>query len=73
MGAADAAAREGAYARIGEIVSETVVQRIAQPCDDLISILATTDFDGRRLTPEELVNYATVLFIGGLDTVVNAT
>jgi cytochrome P450 len=73
MGAADASARTDAYVQIGEIVSATVVQRIAEPRDDLISVLATTDFGGRRLTPEELVNYATVLFIGGLDTVVNAT
>jgi cytochrome P450 len=72
MCATDAGARSRAYAEIGEIVSVTVAERMAVPRDDLISILAASDFDGRKLSREELVNYAIVLFIGGLDTVVNA-
>jgi cytochrome P450 len=71
MSSAEAGARENAYARIGEIVGETVRQRMAEPQDDLISVLATLDFGGRKLAMAEIVNYAVLLFLGGLDTVVN--
>lgn len=72
MGSNNAAARDGALASIADIVRPTVASRMQTPQDDLISVLATTDFDGRKLSMEELINYAVILFIGGLDTVVNA-
>lgn len=71
MSSSDAAERIAAYTSIGEIVGETVAQRMQNPQDDIISALVTLDFGGRKLAMAEIVNYAVLLFIGGLDTVVN--
>ena len=71
MGASAAAYRAAADARISEIVGETVTERMAEPRKDLISALAGLDFGGRKLSRAELVDYAAILFVGGLDTVVN--
>ena len=46
-----------------------VRKRVAQPGDDLISIVVTMDADGRPLTHDEQVGYITQLMFGGLDTV----
>jgi cytochrome P450 len=70
--APDAKARQAAVARIAEILAETVKARIAEPRDDIISHLVTADFGGRRLRMDEVLNYSVLLFLGGLETVVNA-
>jgi cytochrome P450 len=72
MGGTTATDRDHALAEISAIVRPIVLERMAMPEADLISILATMNFEGRKLSLEELVNYAVILFIGGLDTVVNA-
>jgi cytochrome P450 len=64
--------RQAAIARIGQILAETVKARIAEPLDDIISHLVTADFGGRKLRMEEILNYSVLLFLGGLETVVNA-
>jgi cytochrome P450 len=64
--------RQTAVARIGEILAEAVDARIAEPRDDIISHLVTADFGGRRLSVKEILNYSVLLFLGGLETVVNA-
>lgn len=59
----------------GEIVGvivELVSQRRAEPRDDLISTLVEIDFEGRKLTQEELTSIGFLMFLAGLDTVVNA-
>lgn len=71
MTSPDAAVRESAYRRIGAILTPTVEARMQEPVDDLLSLLATGDFGGRRLAMTEILNYAVLLFLGGLDTVVN--
>jgi len=70
--APDGKSRQLAVARITEILAETVKARIAEPHQDLISHLITADFGGRKLTLEEILNYSVLLFLGGLETVVNA-
>ena len=72
MSSPSAEERVGAYRRIGEILTPVVKARMAEPRDDLLSVLARADFGGRQLTMEQILNYAVLLFIGGLDTVVNA-
>ena len=72
MSSSSAEERSGAYNAIGDILTPVVNARMAEPQDDLLSVLARADFGGRRLTMEEILNYAVLLFIGGLDTVVNA-
>jgi len=52
-----------------EYTGRHVVRRAANPGDDLISKIATAEIDGRPITTQEAVGVATLLLIGGLDTV----
>jgi cytochrome P450 len=70
--APDPAIRQSAFGRIAEILSEVITARMAEPRDDLISHLIAADLDGRKPSFEELRSYAVILFLGGLETVVNA-
>ncbi len=56
---------------LGSII-QLIETRRAEPQDDLISTLLQTDFEGRKLTQEELISIAFLMFLAGLDTVVNA-
>ncbi len=47
-------------------------ERRAEPRQDLMSELVSVDFEGRKLTDEELVSIGFLMFFAGLDTVVNA-
>jgi cytochrome P450 len=69
--APEAHARQAAIGRITEILAETVRDRMAEPRDDLVSDLVTKEFGGRKLRLDEILNYAVLLFLGGLETVVN--
>lgn len=52
---------------------ETVLRaRMDEPRDDLFSRLVADEVDGRKLTMEELLSIAFLLFVAGLDTVANA-
>ena len=52
---------------------ETVLRaRTEEPRDDLFSRLAQEEVDGRKLTMDELLSIAFLLFVAGLDTVANA-
>lgn len=57
--------------RIAAIMHDTLVDRQTNPQNDIISLLWATEIDGATLTMEEMENYCVVLFIAGLDTVVN--
>ncbi|WP_284259269.1 cytochrome P450 [Acidocella aquatica] len=70
--APDPCVRMTSIKKIAAILKETVDARMAEPRDDLISEMVTKDFGGQRLTPDEILNYAVLLFLGGLETVVNA-
>ena len=56
---------------IVDVMQDTLVDRMAHPRDDVISLLAQAQVDGRPLTMHDLQNYCVLLFIAGLDTVVN--
>lgn len=51
---------------------ETILERRDDPRDDLISRLWATEIDGETPTIEVMEDYAVLLFIAGLDTVMNA-
>lgn len=52
---------------------ETVLRaRMEEPRDDLFSRLVAEEVDGRKLTMDELLSIAFLLFVAGLDTVANA-
>jgi cytochrome P450 len=57
--------------RITAIMRDTVISRRDNPQDDIISLLWKTEFDGQPITMDDMENYCVVLFIAGLDTVMN--
>ncbi|MFC9686101.1 cytochrome P450 [Streptomyces sp. NPDC056948] len=64
--AADAEARGGAYAALLQYLNELVLAKRAEPTDDLLSDLTTSD-----LTDEELAGIGGLLLAAGLDTTAN--
>lgn len=58
--------------KIIAILAEFVKARQADPKDDMMSHIIQSDIDGRALSFEELLSIAHLLFLAGLDTVVNA-
>lgn len=66
--AADAP-KEEKLALLFEYAGKHVAERAANPGDDLISKIATSEVDGRPITLHEAVGVTTLLLIGGLDTV----
>lgn len=57
--------------KITAIMRDTLVERKANPKDDIISMLWQTEIDGKPMSMDEMENYCVVLFAAGLDTVVN--
>lgn len=57
--------------RITASMRGTLIERRENPRDDIISMLWSVDIDGRPPTMEDMDNYCVLLFIAGLDTVVN--
>ena len=63
--------QEFAMKIMGEL-QELISARMAAPKDDILSKLIAADFKGRKLTFEELMSIAFLMFLAGLDTVTNA-
>jgi len=63
--------RRASFLRISAYLSDVIEQRRRNPGDDLISRIATHKFDAGTLSHEQALGMMLVLFIGGLDTVVN--
>jgi cytochrome P450 len=57
--------------KVAEIMHDTIMARRDDPRDDLISLLWKTEFYGKPATLNDLENYCVMLFLAGLDTVVN--
>jgi cytochrome P450 len=57
--------------RMAEIMADTLLDRRDNPREDLISLLWQSSVDGQPLTLEDMQNYCVLLFIAGLDTVMN--
>lgn len=53
-------------------ITQLIEARAAEPRDDLVSTLIASDFEGRKLAPDELISIGFLMFLAGLDTVVNA-
>ncbi|MEV5598526.1 cytochrome P450 [Streptomyces sp. NPDC052496] len=62
----DAEARGAAFAAVGQFIGELVAAKRAEPTDDLLSDLTSSD-----LTEEELIGVGGVLLAAGLDTTAN--
>ncbi len=57
--------------KLTAIMKDTILDRKANPKDDLISMLWQTRIGDRETTINDMENYCVVLFTAGLDTVVN--
>jgi cytochrome P450 len=57
--------------KIVDIMHETLLERRYNPRDDIISLLWAAEVGGKPTTLDDLENYCVVLFIAGLDTVMN--
>jgi len=57
---------------ISSTMRSTLLDRRDNPQDDLISMLWAAEIDGKPMTLDVMENYAVLLFIAGLDTVVNS-
>ncbi|WP_022673827.1 cytochrome P450 [Novosphingopyxis baekryungensis] len=57
--------------KVADVMRETILDRQREPKDDVLSLLWQSDFDGRPATLHDIENYAVMLFVAGLDTVMN--
>jgi cytochrome P450 len=57
--------------KVTAIMRDTILERRDHPRDDMLSMLWKSEIDGRPTTLEDMENYAVLLFIAGLDTVMN--
>ena len=57
--------------RLLDVMRETLIERRDSPRDDIISLLWKAGVDGRPTTMDDMEDYAVLLFLAGLDTVVN--
>ena len=55
-----------------DYIDAEIDRAIEQPGDDLYSLLLASDFQGRKLTKEEVKGVMILTFAGGRDTVINA-
>ncbi len=56
---------------VAEAMRPEFEARRAEPRDDLISLLWSTEIDGQPMTYETMEDFGVLLFIAGLDTVIN--
>ncbi len=61
----------GRMIRVAAAMRETLLARRDNLQDDIISLLWKSTIDGRPITIEDMENYGVLLFIAGLDTVMN--
>ena len=57
--------------KITEAMRDIALARRDDPQDDILSLLWQIEIDGQPTTIEDIENYAVLLFIAGLDTVMN--
>lgn len=57
---------------IASVMRETIVARRSDRRDDIISLLWGLQIEGEPMTLDLMLSYCVILFIAGLDTVVNA-
>ncbi len=55
--------------KVVRVMHDTLVERRENPRDDIISMLWQVEIDGKATTMQDLENYGVLLFVAGLDTV----
>jgi cytochrome P450 len=67
----DASGSQLRLRKVAAIMHDTIIERRDNPRDDIISSLWQAEFYGRPATLNDLENYCVMLFLAGLDTVMN--
>src|SRR5262249_41214492 len=67
----DLAEGAGRSRGVADAMLDVILARKDDPKDDLISLIWQTEIDGKPMTLELMEDYAVLLFIAGLDTVIN--
>jgi cytochrome P450 len=57
--------------RVADVMGEAIRDRKVDPRGDILSMLWQANFDGRPAETRDLENYGVMLFLAGLDTVMN--
>jgi cytochrome P450 len=57
--------------KIAATMRPTFAERREQPQDDIITLLWNTEIDGKPVTMDDMEDFGVLLFIAGLDTVMN--
>jgi cytochrome P450 len=57
---------------LADMVTELAEARIAEPGDDLVTALVTSEVDGEHLSPQELASFFILLVVAGNETTRNA-
>jgi cytochrome P450 len=57
---------------VADAIGDVIKARRDDPKDDLISLLWATEIDGEPMTLETMEDFSVLLFLAGLDTVINA-
>ena len=68
----DQRAVQGRLRVVADTMRDTILERRDNPGDDLLSTLWQSDFNGQPATLHDIENFAVMLFLAGLDTVMNA-
>jgi len=61
----------GMMRKVADAMHDDIMARKDDPKDDIISLLWQTEIDGKPMTLELMEDYAVLLFVAGLDTVIN--
>ena len=67
FGAADAAERRAAHLDILQYFEDLAAARAKSSADDLVSVIANTEIDGRKLTVDEVILNCDNLLVGGTE------
>lgn len=67
----DPTATQARLRNVADIMNDTIMERKANPQDDIISMLWGSEFNGRAATLHDIESYAVMIFLAGLDTVMN--
>jgi len=61
----------GVMRKVADAMLPYILERKDDPRDDIISLLWATEIEGQPMTLELMEDYAVLLFVAGLDTVIN--
>lgn len=70
-GERDQRAVQGRLRKVADTMRETILERRDNPGGDVLSMLWQSEFEGRPANLHDIENYAVMLFVAGLDTVMN--